>query len=113
MKKSVIEKHVTRIRMMQELIKQISNTRNVEDLRREFYAAYLKSVDVKYEEVTIKGCGANLIREDAKNGCYYIGLRCGYGMWNYGPALKVYFNQERGENYAVPAKGAAAANINY
>lgn len=91
MKKSVIEKHIARIRMMQRLVEQISNTRNVEDLRREFYTAYLKSVGVKHEEVTIKDCGANLIREDAKNGCYYIGLRCGYGRWNYGPALKVCF----------------------
>lgn len=95
MKKSVIKKHIQRIRMMQELIDNISNTRTVENLRREFYASYLNSVGIKWEEVTIKDCGANLIREDAKNGCYYIGLRCGYGMWrNYGPALKVYFNTE-------------------
>lgn len=90
--KKVIKKHIQRIIMMQELIGDISNTRTVEDLRREFYTAYLNSVGIKWEEVIIRNCGANLIREDAKNGCYYIGLRCGYGMWNYGPALKVYFN---------------------
>lgn len=80
MKKSVIKKHIQRIRMVQELIERISNTKNVEDLRRGFYTAYLNSVGAKWEEATIKDCGANLIREDAKKGCYYIGLRCGCGL---------------------------------
>lgn len=62
MKKSVIKKHIQRIIQIQELVDNISNTRTVEDLRREFYTAYLNSVGIKWEEVTIKDCGANLIR---------------------------------------------------
>lgn len=88
------ETHLRHLLAIQSLIYRISDNSNRESFRYHFYTEYFDLHNIHFEYVDIKNCGADLFTYDKKSDIGYIGLRCGYGYQNVGPALKFSFNNK-------------------